>query len=174
MPCYVVGGRGRSGTSMMMKALEAGGIAPACPESLSPITYEIGTRYLRDDCCEVFNGMAFKAPWRSSLKLPAGEYKVVVVTRNPLDVHESTKNRNPSHSAITPEQYKTGIVDIICNLKARDDMHVSVTRYEDVLMDPVSEFQRLVDVGWPIDPVKAASIVDPAQCHYESKAVCNG
>ena len=38
---------------------------------------------------------------------------------------------------------------------------VTCFAYEDVVRDPLRQFSRLAEIGWPIDPRAAAATVDP-------------
>lgn len=46
--------------------------------------------------------------------------------------------------------------------------------YRDVLECPFGHFAELAGRGWPIDPVVAAKVVDPARIRYRAEALTAG
>ena len=51
-------------------------------------------------------------------------------------------------------------------IQSRKDFDVATVSYEDVLKEPLAVFKELVEVGWPIDSVKASKIVDPSRRNF--------
>jgi hypothetical protein len=56
----------------------------------------------------------------------------------------------------------------ICD--ARDDMEVIVLPYGDVIEQPQAVFAAIERFGFPIDPEKAASVVDPDLYRFRKQA----
>lgn len=57
---------------------------------------------------------------------------------------------------------------IIERLKRRDDLvRFTEVEYELVVDNPKDEFMRLWEIGWPLDPHKAASVVNPEYQHFK-------
>ncbi len=63
--------------------------------------------------------------------------------------------------------YTSVLDERISILRKRRDVQLAVLWYRDVVADPLETFQGLVDSGWPIDPQKAVSIVDPDLCRFK-------
>jgi hypothetical protein len=51
----------------------------------------------------------------------------------------------------------------------KDAKEVVEANYYDVLSDPLAFFVYLRDIGFPVDPERAASIVKPEYCHFRSE-----
>ena len=85
------------------------------------------------------------------------------------DVREITA----SHNSFLPARLKLEHLDdsmdvAIEQLRNRKDVEgLRVFQYQLVLKEPEIHFYILRDDGWPIDPKKAAEIVDPDMCHFK-------
>lgn len=184
MTTYFVSGYMRTGTSMMMCALEAGGMDAAKntqrdeyllkrfgDDRFHPNAggfYELNMRqYTQDGFPRMYGGMLIKLLWGALPLVVAGDYKVVFMRREYDEVAESydaTFGESIPHPRV---QFMGLMNDALGVLEVRRDMDVTVVNYQDVLDDPLDVFTRLVANDWPIDPVAAAAIVDPAQHRFE-------
>ncbi len=99
-------------------------------------------------------------------RIVAGDYRVVFMQRDLEEVRQSYaaffRERLP-HSG---EVHTAVIANAIGILQQRRDVQLAILQYRDVVEAPLKAFQGLRDTGWPIDPVKAAAIVDPALCRF--------
>ena len=181
MTIYIVSGDGpRCGSTMMMRALEAGGIE---------LSYDPACDFPDDAICELplstqlqegfpgpeYEGKCLKvwcAPWGPLTHLISGEYKVIWLTR---PAESRWKSVIAFHSQSPLGMMVDGAFNEVVKLKDmavlagkfavenREDMEVSEVSYEDVLKAPLAVFEEL---GWPIDPLKASKIVDPSRRNF--------
>ncbi len=182
---YIVSGDGpRCGSTMMMRALEAGGLElaydVACDEAVES---EICELPLPVQLREGFPGPEYAGkvlkvwcpPWGSLTHLIPGEYKVIWMGR-PAEARWQSIVK--FHSESPMGMMVDGAFLEVAYLKDmavqagkfvvqnREDMEVSEMSYEDVLKEPLAVFKELVEIGWPIDPVKASKIVDPSRRNF--------
>ncbi len=169
---YIVSGFMRTGTTMMMEALTAGGLTPLHPELLdehqelpqATTTHAIVNPHIADNTlfkCMV-NGVTQAAAW---------DWQIVVMQRGFGEILASYKdfygpgqfvpNREELHALMS---YSAG------QMRNRRDMKNIVFQYQEVLTNPVEAFGLLKERGWPIDVNKAAAIVEPDKCHHRSEA----
>lgn len=188
MPVYLVSGYMRSGTSMMMAALEAGGLPLAWSEKREASArrrfnageYVANGRFLElsqaalmaPDFATRFAGRAAKCLRWTVLTLPAGDYRVLFMRRNGEEVRQSLQalldRRLPPAMADEVEIEANHIAGV---LRQRRDVAMLEVPYRDAVAAPVLWFERIAAAGWPIDPAKAAAVVDPSLCRYRREAL---
>jgi hypothetical protein len=183
---YTVGGLPRSGTSMMMRALAAGGLDvfedPAKNENLwthwerrrEAVGYnpnpngvhEPGSFRSLEAFPEMIRGRLVKLMGRGAAERQfarIGPIRVAYIYRNRMAVarsHLAAFSSLPAWTA-TPALYRQQIDWLITLQRSRPWIQdVTCIAYEDILRDPVGQFARLAEIGWPIDPRAAAAIVD--------------
>lgn len=179
---YIVSGFMRSGTSMMMKALEAGGMDAAYDpvrndmnarfgdEYYTPNAggfYELNAReYKKIDFPEPYEGRLIKCLMGGMIRLPAGDYKVVFMHRPKEEITDSYHaffNRRRRFDFLDEQRERIrGILDV------RSDMDVVDLNYSTVVQHPRKSFKHLADRGWDIDVDAAAAVVDPDQYRFKS------
>lgn len=180
-PVYVVGGFYRSGTTMMMQALEAGGLKADRAPKGDPLRdlYELDMRQKSygwysetDETDDLPIGERFPAQHRGhvikaligSAKYmdiqPAGT-KVVFMLRDPREIRESSGKffGHPYRIA----DIERAIRDELNRWRMRSDTELIEMNYTDVLANPELAFSILKQCGWPINVKKAARVVDPAK-----------
>lgn len=172
---YVVSGYMRSGTSMMMEALQAGGLEAAYSERRDEEmnarwgepdgSYLPNERYFeldrfdyrRPDFTRAFEGKLVKCLFGGALRLPVGEYRCVFMRRPTEEIAQSLL----AFFGEVPDLVESGRLDaeIERALSILRDRRSFVTVDEvwlaDVITDPQSVFSRL---GWPIDVDAAAAV----------------
>jgi hypothetical protein len=173
---HIVSGFMRSGTSMMMQALEAGGMqavySPKRDQEMNArwgqpdylpndSYYELdGEDYLRGDLGARYDGKLIKCLWGGILRLPPGDYRVVFMRRPAAEIRVSLLAFFGDDYAARqyPDLDKAmdGIVEILKDRKSFRS--VDVVHYHDVLRQPEAVFRRLAGNGWPISASKAAAI----------------
>lgn len=182
---YLVSGFMRSGTSMCMKALEAGGMEVARSrdrdrrmndrwgeaDSPNPYVpndeyYELDSEdYRKPDFPKPYEGKLIKCLWGGITRLPVGEYRVVFMRRPRAEIQTSLiaffGHSMPVVDAPDFDQLMDRIVSILRD--RRSFRTVDEVWYGDVLADPVSVFRSL---DWPIDPVKAASVPERSKARF--------
>lgn len=179
---YLVYGYPRSGTSMMMAALKAGGISPAWSEVReSIIRGSSDNGYSVNECCYEteydgphwplqYDGMAVKVmPWWLD-KVAAGDYLAVVMRRDRVEMASSYEAAFRNRWLW---DYTVGYDELIGNaveyLRGRNDVRdVQVFDYQAVVEDPLAHMVMLRDAGWPIDAKAAATIVDPNKYRFRT------
>jgi hypothetical protein len=182
---YIVSGFMRSGTSMMMRALEAGGLDAVYstkrdsemnarwgqPDYLpNDSYYELdGDDYLRGGLEQRYPGKLVKCLWGGVLRLPPGDYRVVFMRRPAAEIRVSLLAFFGSDYAATqfPDLDKAmdGVIDILRD--RRSFRSVDVLHYKDVLANPRKAFASL---NWPIDVKKAAAIPSRDKARFVTEA----
>lgn len=172
MTVYVVTGRARTGTSMMMRALaEASSLNPVVDPAFDDV---YATRAVDEEYHPNPNGY-FTAPQGvlpdhvapgSLIKCQAhhwsvvgpGDYQVVRMIRDESE-------RTISHTRGFGRSESSAALDIIerseAQLLGRLDAQVITVDYADVIEHPAEVFLRLRAASWPINPGTAADHVDP-------------
>lgn len=182
---YIVSGFMRSGTSMMMRALEAGGLEAVYstkrdtemnarwgdPDYLpNDSYYELDAEdYLRGDLEQRYPGKLVKCLWGGVLRLPPGDYRVVFMRRPAAEIRVSLLAFFGSDYAARqfPDLDKAmdGVIEILRD--RRSFRSVDVLQYRDVLSDPVAAFASL---QWPIDVAKAAAVPQAEKARFSAHA----
>lgn len=178
---YVVSGLPRSGTSMMMKMLEAGGIPPMIDEireadADNPKGYyefERVKQMDKGDTSWVPDAVEKVVKVISALlkNLPADyEYKVLFVLRNMNEILASQRkmliNRGEDSEkmddAKMAELFEKHLATTRSWLQEQDNFQVLYVHYSDIVADPMTQAQRInVFVGGQLDVVAMAGQVDP-------------
>lgn len=180
---YIVSGFMRSGTSMMMACLEAGGLDAArdvkrdalvklhSDEHYSPNVaglYELRRDQLQKwDFPKDFQGRLVKCLWGGLPKIIALDgYKIIFMRRHPEEIRQSYEAFFGQPCPFTIEQIDERLNLIVQTLALRKDVDLIQINYRDVVKNPRSIFEKLKRFGFPIDSVKAASLVDSEQVHF--------
>jgi hypothetical protein len=185
---YVVSGWQRTGTSMMMQALIAGGMDAAWDEAkdqrlAANYRRRFGTQpnekyyefekaeYDRPGFPAAHDGKLIKALYGAIPKLNAGlQYHVIYMRRPQHQIVESLVSSlgrgavgNTGRGDFVTKQEKA-----IAWMQARPGQFLSVHEvwYQAVLDDPAAVFAQLKDAGWPIDVSKAAAVPDKAKQRF--------
>lgn len=191
MPIWFVTGFMRCGTSMTMRALEAGGMDAAYNPVRDRMNEQHGdasyrpndggfyelhrSQYRAKDFPDAYEGMLVKFLWGGIITLPSRDpcdpYRVVLMRRDPDEISESIEGFFRIHAPKTPPQYQTRRIRAALDrtenaLLARDDVSLSVFDYPSVVADPESHFRALVDTGWPFEPITASGIVQPDRYRF--------
>ena len=175
----VVSGLPRSGTSMMMKMLEAGGIEPMTDHQRQPDEDNPGGYYELEQVKKVeedpawlaqADGKAVKVISRLLRDLPAGyRYKVVFMQRNLDEVLVSQRQmllrRGRGEDRVRDEDMRRIFLDHLGEvgtwLARQDHFHVLHVKYDEVLADPRGQSQRVNEfLGGVLDAGSMAQVVD--------------
>lgn len=189
---YVVSGFRRSGTSMMMKALQAGGL-----DALYDGEQDEGLARGADDYYALQHGESVYEPARhrfqewnwplaydgklmkclygglSQLAVNDSGYRYVFMLRDPEEIRQSDearmlKKRTKAPAWLNDKEYYDRMFLAIDGLNNRmDTKSLAVFRYRELLEDPLAAFHELAVQGWPIDAEKAAAVVDPTMCRFK-------
>ncbi len=177
----VVSGLPRSGTSMLMRMLDAGGIPPVtdgrrvADEDNPRGYYELEAVKRLPEAAQWLDqapGRAVKVISALLEKLPAGfRYRVVFLERDLAEVLASQRRmlvRRGEPTDRVDDRAMAGFfarhVDaVLAKARARDGMQVLVVRHADILGDPASAARGLdAFLGGGLDLQAMAAAVDPA------------
>jgi hypothetical protein len=185
---YVVSGMARTGTSMMMHALIKGGI-PAIydvgrADPRLQVLKKLGYDSNHDGLFELYKKNLYKKfpddlddelvkiqdwQWRELSGEAENGIKVVYMLRDKQSTLKSFMAFTGSSLLKEAEDRYDMQDEYIAEIRERSDV-IDVTElwYEEVVRSPLSNFQLLKEVGWPINAEKAAGIVNPAYHHFRS------
>jgi len=171
---------------MMMRCLIEGGLDAAYDDHQEPLNVQFGDGdYLpngdgffalqedfRDPAFYAkYEGRLVKVPWRELLTLPAGNYRVVFMLRDPAEISASMERFMPGwggERVLAETCYLGAVNTLLAQLRARGDMEVSTLDYASVVGNPAGQFALL---GWPINVKAASRMVDPALRRFRLEAV---
>lgn len=177
----VISGLPRSGTSMMMKMLEAGGLS-AMTDSLrvadadNPKGYYEFERVKQLDKGDTTwvpeaRGKVIKVISALLKYLPSNEkYKVIFIRRNMPEILASQRkmliNRGEDPDKMDDAQmamlFEKHVQQVEQWLKDQPNFETLYVHYSDILSDPVTQAQRIGDfLGGRLDTEKMVEVVDP-------------
>lgn len=188
IPTYIVSGYMRSGTSMMMQALQAGGLEAVYAdrsflnkrhgdEHYTPNEeyYELKREnYLQPGFPRMYEGKLLKVLMGGLPKLVAGDYKIVFMLRDFEEIRQSYEAFFDAQPKLDEETYQQRVEDTLGIMRQRKDVYVQPMQYRDVLEEPELAFGVLRGNGWPIDEFAAAGIVDPNKQRFRSEELVHG
>jgi len=175
----VVTGLPRSGTSMMMQVLEAGGMeilsdnVRTSDEDNPRGYYEFeAVKQTKEDASWVAEaaGKAVKMVYRLLYDLPAGyEYRVIFMRRDMEEILRSQKimlersgrDEGGVSEEMFAEMFKKDLVKIDEWLEGRENMPVISVNYKDVIEEPAEQCRRVNEfLGGMLDVEKMQTAVD--------------
>lgn len=189
---YVVSGFMRTGTSMIMKALEAGGMDAEYKQSRE----EMRKRFADEKYDPNIGGLYelersdyqqpdFPKKYKSKLikvlnmgvprmaVMPDG-VRVIFMRRDAEEIRQSYMaffGRNLGGT----ENLDKRMEDIIGRIKNRKDiLTLDVFWFREVIEKPKRHFKILKSHGWNIDVEKAISVIDPKYCRYKREELTVG
>jgi hypothetical protein len=177
---YVVSGLPRSGTSMMMKMLDAGGIPPMIDEIRAAdddnpkgyYEYERVKQMDRGDTSWVAEavGKAVKVISALLKNLPSGyQYRVIFMRRNMDEILASQRKMLVNRQEDSGKMDDVQMADLFRKhlaatekwLQEQPDFEVIYVHYSDILADPAAQAERVsAFVGKPLNVQMMAAQVD--------------
>lgn len=172
---YIVSGVERSGTSMMMQILHAGGAKVAFDKSRRP-DYHNPKGYYELEGGKVINrlmdgtfplkryeGMFIKITAYGLKFLPPGHYKIIYMLRNLDEVLDSMeKMSGPVDREKERPLFEKLNRFALSFMERREDVEYMTVNYRDVVENPLPEVKRINEfLGGMIDVESAARAVDP-------------
>jgi hypothetical protein len=168
-PIYIVSGFPRSGTSMMMRALEAGGIAAAfdrtrdLEEKIRPDGYHPNPNgfYELDNLHNVKDWSGFRRRIVKVVRcnicfMPVGEnYRIVYMRRDKHEIRESYHRMTGDSNCDFLRGYDESVGQDLTKLALLGS--VSLLDYAAVVANPAQELARL---RWPLHVDSAAATID--------------
>lgn len=182
---YIVSGYMRCGTSMMMRALEAGGLEAVYSAKRdermnakwgepdykpNECYYELDPEDYQDaDFPSAYEGKLIKCLWGGMLRLrPVTEYRVVFMRRDVGAIRRSLTaffGQPTEHSQGV--NFARQLDNVAAILRDRHSvLSVDEVEYAEAVASPRAVFERLAVNGWPIDPAKAARIPEQRQMRF--------
>ena len=183
-PVFLIFSFRRSGSSMMAHALHTGGL-PIVFMPLNDSQFNIpfsdpvkGYKpnpngffsmegyidYQYPSFYDQYQGKLLKIPRVALRELPPGKYKIIYMERDTDEILRSYRSFigfRDWNTVETSVYLKEEILGAELRLlKKRGDVEVLTVNYRDVIKNPSKTFERIRDFGFPIDPEKAASVVD--------------
>jgi len=173
---YLVVNIHRSGSSMMMRCLEAGGLTPVYDKAADAMNHSAPSDYVPNPngfyqfngaitpaFSNRYDGKLIKFPISKLKELPQGEYKVILLKRAAKEIRMSMAKWTPFSSwggqeAITYIQVK--YLNAAKKILSEKGAEVIEVNYRDIVKNPLAAFQIISDAGWPINPALCAEKVD--------------
>jgi len=174
---YIVSGLERSGTSMMMQMLEAGGVPIAYSEARKPDTHnpkgyfeleggKIINRLIQGTFpFESYKGTFIKITAYGLSYLPQGSFKIIYMERNleeVLDSMETMAQITDQNREETKQSFKKLNEKIKQSLKMRQHTEVLFVNYNDIHKDPRTNIEKICTFIGPhqYDTAKMFAVVD--------------
>ena len=180
-PVYLVSSFHRSGSSMMMRCLEAGGMKVRSTDAHDSMNINRAdyvpnpNGFYAPPSDEViaypsfYNdtaGKVMKLQRYDFSSLPKASYKIIYLKREPKEIIASMRKFTPylswGHMECAVYLYDILQPAVIRNIKKRGDTEVLELNYREIVESPNKQFQTIRDFGLNIDVDKAAAMVDPA------------
>lgn len=183
---YIVSGHPRSGTSMLMAALKAGGLrvhSSAQREMGNVVPGERSYVPNRGGLMEpskaemqipgwprMHDGCALKVVTPFLNRLAVHDYRVVFMRRDPEEIRQSC--RAAFGVSLTCERIEQECEESLLSLRNRRDVRdMQLLSYADVLASPE---EAIGSLGWPVDAAYAAQIVDVEQYRFRRPRLVAG
>ncbi len=180
----------RTGTSMMMKALEAGGLEAIKRQSREDMReryadeyynpnegglYEIETAdYQAKSFPKQFKGKVIKLLNAGTAKMSVCPKRIVFMRRDPEEIRQSYQAFFGNELRQKNEAVESTLDENIELLKNRNDVEIEVFWYRDVVSNPKKHFEILKNSGWPIDVEKCVEIVKIDLCRFKKEELVIG
>lgn len=188
---YIVSGFMRTGTSMMMKALEAGGIEVVARESREEMRekykdefydpnegglYELEYKDMSTpDFPSQYKGKLIKVLNAGNAKMDVmPKLKIVYMRRSFEEIRQSYQAFFNRELKITEEFFYKNVEKNIRLLQNRKDVDLTILYYRDVIENPIKAFSLLEENGWPINPQKCAGEVNPELYRFREENLIKG
>ena len=186
---YIVSGKPRTGTSMMMNALTAGGMRAVYDKNREQVN-----KWYSDDLYKLNECQLMEINFRDYVKsdfpnyednslvkifdfglcfLKPGSYKIILMTRNPVEIKESQAAAfRKNNIRFDVDDYKPQARKYLRLMSNRiDQPEVTVLNYEHVLKNPLETFKRLKSKGWPIEPQRCIEIIKPECRRFDIRRI---
>lgn len=155
---YIVSGFERSGTSMMMQVLAAGGVPIAYDDTRRKDQHNQNGYFelyggkiinkLIDNTLSLsaFHGKFIKITAYGLLHLPVGKYKIIYLQRNIEEILDSMECMMQSmdyHRIETRQSLQKLNSKLLHDLSQREDLHWIQMNYNSIIEDPVTNIQKI-------------------------------
>lgn len=179
----IVTGYMRTGTSMMMRALEAGGLEVAKSaerDLLAKVNsdenyngnpyglYELTIDQMKEDNFpNQYEGKLIKVLGPQAFTLsPTKGMRVVLMRRDKEEIRQSFDAFFGKQLPVENVDERMEVLERILNNR-KDVLSVDVFWYREVIENPRKHFEILKDKGWEIDIDKCVNAVEPELCRFK-------
>lgn len=189
---YIVSGHPRTGTSMMMEALIKGGLTAAYSQERNNQAAKWGDDYYKpnpnglyeidfDEYCQPdfplkYQDKLIKVFFQGLSNLAPSAYKIIFMLRDIKEIAQSYEAMFSTVSAgrarLRPDVisgYREVMEQSIQSLEKRPDVSLTILDFSEVVSNPIENFKLLALLGWPINPVEAASVVKPSLYRFRKE-----
>lgn len=190
-PVYMVSGFMRTGTSMMMQCLSAGGLDAAhrnrtVADDNSDEFYHPNAGGVWELHREDYQAHDFPDAWRGRLikclglglmtaKPQPGGIRCVYMRRDYEEIFQSHHAFFQTHRPITKQRIRRTVERALAHGHNRKDMRLMEVWYRDLITNPLESFENIAEgLDLPIDVRAAAAQVDTALCHYRKEELAQG
>ena len=188
---FVVSGFMRTGTSMMMKALEAGGMDAKYKQSRDEMKarfadefydpnigglYELEREdYQKPDFPKGYEGKMIKALNQGVSRMAVmPEIRVVFMRRDAEEIRQSY-NAFFDQELEMGDNFQKRMDDTVERIENRKDVKsLDIFWFREVLENPIAHFEILKAHGWDIDVEKAVQVIDPKYCRFKKEILTEG
>ena len=187
---YVVSGFMRTGTSMMMRCLQAGGLDAVYQEGRDKMNDKFGdddyqpnkdgfyemfrVDYQQPHFPRMYAGRLIKCLFSGLPTMVVHDYKVVFMLREHEEIRQSYEAFFHQELGMKKNTYTEAMQESIDLLHNRKDTHATVLQYRDVVKNPQENFEVLRNNGWPINVSKAVSVVNQDLCRFRLEKLTVG
>lgn len=175
---YLISGVHRSGTSMMMRCIEAAGFEAVfdhqqdVEEHYRPTNdyhpnpngfYQPSELRFHDpDFYQMNKGKAIKCDWRRLTNLPEGHYRVIFMLRKPDEILRSMKSFDKYYDfgsqEVVAHLYDAMIPRMIEHFNNLPNIELITLDYNKIMEDPAEEFEKLD--AWGIKSTNMVPLVE--------------
>jgi hypothetical protein len=183
---YIVSGYMRTGTSMMMGCLEAGGMEASYKKSRDEMRqsfsdkhydpnegglYELeASDYRSADFPDEYKGKLIKCLMGGIERIKVmPKIKIVFMRRDITEIAQSYEAFFGIKSKVDRLNFQSKVDNIILRLRKRNDVDINVFWYRDVVEDPIKHFDILKNNSWPIDIKEAVKFVKPKLLRFKKE-----
>lgn len=180
---YIVTSLHRSGSSMMMRCLEAGGMEVVCDKSVDhDLDAEFGSDgyapnpngyyqmpgdiFENGNLLERLNGKVMKMYLDILNQLPVAKYKIIFMKRNRQEILASmakmSGGKHLGYEQTNVENDTVFLAEKKSQFSTRPDFQFIEVDYATLVKNPQDSFTKIKDFGFPIDIEKASSMVEPS------------
>ena len=185
---HIVSGYMRTGTSMMMKALEEGGFETLKDLERDRMNQKHGDKYYQPNPGGFYEnvkewqrldfplgheGKLVKVMYNRVLGIPVADYKIIFMMRDPEEIRQSYEAAF-NQRAPNIQNYQFMMERIISLLNNRKDTTLTVISYRNVIESPHKVFNRLLRDGWQFDINKAVQAIDTDLCRFKKEDLTQG
>lgn len=188
---YIVSGFMRTGTSMMMKCLEAGGLEAISRESRDDMRkaysdehydpnrgglYELETKdFMASDFPEQYKGKLIKLLNAGTAKMKVmPKIRVVFMKRDSEEIRQSYEAFFGDVGRMKNDNIEKALESNLALLRNRRDVEVIDFWYRDVVENPQKHFEILKENGWPINVEKCVAEVDAELLRFKKENLTQG